>query len=121
MEKSAKFGRYGAFNGILRKGLMTQSRKGVLPLALLANPTVLIIAVVVLLVLVATFFGVAFFIKLNILTILGAFLVIIFGLSLSKGMVNNITLGLFTTGIVLVLLPFIFDLTSLQLSVLVGD
>ena len=99
---------------------MFKNKKGILPLlGLTISPVVLIIlGVLVLLVILATF-GFAFFLTSNIFLLLGAFLVIVGGIGLLMGFAFQIGITLIVIGIGLLLLPNIFsDLTGITLAVL---
>lgn len=102
---------------------MFKNKKGIFPLIalfeLLLNPVVLIILGVVLLLIILATFGFAFFLTSNIFLLLGAFLIIIGGIGLLMRFPFQIGITIIIIGIGLLLLPNLFEgLTGITLAVL---
>ena len=87
-------------------------KKGQLGALLFANPIVLIILGVVLLLILLAFVGVAWFLALNVFTFIGVFIIVIAGLMAMKGWVGATTWGLFALGSLFVFVPMASDSLS---------
>lgn len=72
------------------------------------NPIVLILLGVLLLLILLSFLGVAFFIKANAFVLLGVFLVVIGGVGILMKMNPNVGFALIVSGIVVMILPMLF-------------
>ena len=73
-----------------------------------ANPIVLILLGILLLLILLSFLGVAFFIKANAFVLLGIFLVVIGGVGILMKSNPSIAFGLIAGGVVLMLFPMLF-------------
>jgi len=73
------------------------------------NPIMLILMGVVVLFLILSFLGVAFFIKANAFVLLGVFLAVIGGIGMLMKFSPQIGFGLVVLGIALLLLPMLFN------------
>jgi len=72
------------------------------------NPIVLILFGVLLLLILLSFLGVAFFVKANAFVLLGIFLVVIGGIGLFMRFNPNVGFWLIVIGVLLLLLPTLF-------------
>ena len=82
---------------------MKQNKKGFI--FGFANPIVLILLGILLLLILLGFLGVAFFVKANAFVLLGTFLVVIGGIGLFMEFSPSIVFALIISGIVMLLLP----------------
>ena len=94
---------------------MIKNKNGFLQL-LLSVPILIILGVLLLLIILATF-GFAFFLTSNIFLLLGAFLIVIGGIGLLMRFAFQIGITLIIIGIALLILPNLFEgLTGITLA-----
>lgn len=100
-----------------KRSYKPMAKKGQLGTLLFANPIVLIILGIILLFVIASVFGIAWFVSINIFTFLGAALTIISAMMISRGMVTQTTWGLMLVGLGLLATPLISpSLSNIKLA-----